>query len=136
MPDILLDNIPHTRIAPSPIHGLGLFTECPVLGGQILGTLDGQVVRHADHPEVFDMEWNALSDDLLLVRAIGTKYRFINHDPNPSCVIHEADRTIRALRNLAAGEELTLDYLARPLPDTYLALERTAFLRRGKSRGH
>jgi hypothetical protein len=124
-----IDNLPHTRIAPSPIHGRGLFSELPARAGQILGTLDGQAIRHADHPEVFDMEWNALSDDLLLVRAVPTKYGFINHASDPNCRIDEADRSIRAVRDIAAGEELTLDYAATPLPAAYLALERTAFLR-------
>lgn len=126
----VIDNIPHTRVAPSAIHGRGLFAEIGFRSGQILGTLDGQVVRHAEHPDAFDQEWNAITLDLLLVRAYPTKYRFINHSPAPNCHIDQRDMSIRALRDLEAGEELTLDYAAQPLPAAYLALERTAFLRR------
>lgn len=125
----LIDNIPHTRVASSDIHGDGLFADIAFRRGQILGTLDGQVVRHADHPDVLDEEWNAISDELLLVRALRTKYRYINHARSPNCVIDERDMSIRAARDIEAGEELTLDYAARPLPPAYLALERTAFLR-------
>jgi uncharacterized protein len=131
----VIDNIPYTRIAPSEIHGRGLFAEIAFRSGQILGTLDGQVVRHADHPEVLDEEWNAISDELLLVRALPTKYRFVNHSPAPNCHIDERDRSIRATRDIAPGEELTLDYAARPLPAAYLALERTAFLRESTDGG-
>lgn len=125
----LIDNIPHTRVGPSEIHGDGLFAEVPFHRGQILGTLDGQVVRHAEHPDVFEEEWNAISDELLLVRGLRTKYRYINHSRSPTCVIDERDMSIRAARDIESGEELTLDYAARPLPPAYLRLERTAFLR-------
>jgi len=57
----LIDNIPYTRVGPSEIHGQGLFAELSFRAGQILGTLDGQLIRHADHPEAFDLEWNAVS---------------------------------------------------------------------------
>jgi len=124
----LIDNIPYTRVGPSEIHGDGLFAETAFLQGQIVGTLDGQVVRHAEHPEAFDLEWNAISDDLLLVRAVPTKYRFINHARSANCFIDERDQSIRAARDMVVGDELTLDYSARPLPPAYRALERTAFL--------
>jgi len=125
----LIDNIPFTRVVPSSIHGNGLFAEIGFRRGQILGTLDGQVVPHAEYPEVFEEEWNAISDELLLVRGIRTKYAYINHARSPNCAIDERDLSIRAARDIEAGEELTLDYAARPLPPAYLALERTAFLR-------
>lgn len=125
----LIDNIPHTRVGPSEIHGDGLFAEIAFRRGQLLGTLDGQVVRHADHPDVFDEEWNAISGELLLVRALRTKYRYMNHARSPNCAIDERDMSIRATRDIEAGEEITLDYQARPLPPAYLALERAAFLR-------
>ncbi|MGD8495718.1 MAG: SET domain-containing protein-lysine N-methyltransferase [Gemmatimonadales bacterium] len=125
----MLDTIPFTYVAPSSIHGEGLFAEVDFRAGQILGTLDGQVVRHADHPEVFDEEWNAISDDLFLVRGLPTKYGKINHDPDPNCFIDEGDMSIRAARAIASDEELTLDYLARPLPAAFLALGRNAYLR-------
>jgi hypothetical protein len=127
----LIDNIPHTRVTSSPIHGRGLFAEIDFRAGQILGALDGQVIRHAEHPDAFDQEWNAISTELLLVRAYPTKYRYINHAWTPNCRIEERDTTVRAVRDIHAREELTLDYTAQPLPPEYLALERTAFLRRG-----
>lgn len=125
----MLDTIPFTFVAPSEIHGEGLFAEIGFREGQILGTLDGQVVRHAEHPEVFDEEWNPITDELLLVRGVPTKYGKINHSRNPNCVIEERDMSIRAARAIEAGEELTLDYLARPLPPAFLALKRNAYLR-------
>lgn len=131
----LIDNIPFTRVGPSDIHGRGLFSEVDFRRGQILGTLDGQLVRWADHPEVFEEEWNAVSDELLLVRGLRTKYALINHASEPNCAIDERDMSIRAVRPIAAGEELTLDYRARSLPEPYLALERTAFLREDDSAG-
>lgn len=129
-PSRLVDNIPRTRVAPSEIHGRGLFAEIAFGGGEVLGTLDGQVIRHADHPDVLDEEWNAISEELLLVRAYPTKYRYMNHSPSPNCRIDQRDMSIRALRDVEAGEELTIDYTAQPLPAVYLALERAAYIRR------
>lgn len=126
----ILDNVPRTRVRPSPIHGRGLFTEVDVAEGQLLGVLDGQAVDPTVRPEVlFGEEWNALAEDRLLVRPIRTKYGFINHAPDPNCELVDEGRVIRALRDVPAGTELTLDYTAQPLPPAYLADPRADFLR-------
>lgn len=61
------------------------------------------------------MEWNALSEDTLLVRPFRTKYSFVNHSRTPNVrILHHPLRLV-ALRDVAEGEEFLLDYHEEPL---------------------
>ncbi len=115
---------------PSAIHGQGLFATRAFARGETLGRLDGQEVDPGEHPTVVEaLEWNALAPDRLLVRALRTSYGLINHSPDPNVAVASAGRGLQARRDVAPGEELTLDYFDQPSPEQYLAGPEAARLR-------
>lgn len=132
-PSNIIDNITHTEIKPSTVHGFGLFATEPITEGTILGVLDGQVINWDEYDRIsaalslpsqakenIFMEWNALAEDTLLVRPLRTKYSFINHSRTPNTVLRRNPLRVVALRDLEAGEELLLDYRCEPLRKEYL----------------
>lgn len=130
----VVENIGFAHILPSPIHGFGLFATENILPGQILGTLDGQVIDWDKYDEIVKalksnvgnlnnfifMEWNALSTSTLLVRPFRTKYSYINHSYKPNLKIEYNPIRIVALKKIEKGEEYTLDYTKEPLREEYL----------------
>ncbi len=125
----MIETIPDAYLAPSQLQGQGLYTRRPWAGDEVLCVLDGQVVEATRYPVLLtEMEWNALPGKMLLVRPLRTSYGFINHSPDPNLEIGTDYRTIRAVRAIGAGEELTLDYAAQPVPDGYLEREDTTFM--------
>ena len=71
--------------------------------------LDGQRIDCERYPELMHaLEWNALSEHLLLVRAVRTSYGYINHSPEPNLAIDADGCTLRSTREIAPGEELTI----------------------------
>lgn len=122
--------IPDTERALSTIHGYGLFSTRRRTAGERVVKLDGQVFPvDAASEAVLDLEWNALSDRLLLVRAIPTSYGYINHALDANLTIESDGTTISTTREVEPGAELTLNYLSQPLPQMYLDAERSAYLR-------
>lgn len=109
------------EIRPSPIHGTGLFTARPVQVGQVVYTVPrGRVVRRAEIAALTPVERNHLDqvgeDAFEVIEPPGC---FINHSCEPT--VEEPGRRGVALRDLGAGEELTLDYdriawLEEPFP--------------------
>ena len=128
----VVDNIPDTEIRPSATHGNGLFATRNFEAGEIIATLDGQVVNwpsyeqiksmlpYGDHNNDLFMEWNALSADTLLIRPFRTKYSFINHGRTPN--IKRIDGPLRLITTtaIAAQTELLIDYRDEPLSPEYL----------------
>lgn len=125
----MIDNILATDIKPSPIHGRGLFAAKAIPAGTLLCQLDGQLIRYADLLEselhtLMDpalLEWNALPDDFILLRPIRTKYSFINHAFEANCLLLGCPPSLWTQNDIAAGEELVLDYTKERLPKAYLA---------------
>ncbi|HEX6244114.1 MAG TPA: SET domain-containing protein [Polyangiales bacterium] len=102
--------------------GFGLVTTRARPQGELLCRLDGQVIDCERYPELMEaLEWNALSERLLLVRAVRTSYGYINHSRSPNVAIDPDGICMRTLCPLAAGAELLIDYLAPPVPPAYLA---------------
>jgi hypothetical protein len=129
-----IDTIPGSIVAESPIHGRGLFTVRAWSAGEVIATLDGQVVDVTRHPAVIDaLEWNALTTELLLVRPIRTSYGYINHSIHPNVDIDDDGRTMRARHDIAAGRELTIDYFAQPVPEAYLTSAEGLLLRASRA---
>ena len=130
----IIDNIPNTRISESAIHGKGLFSMASIPVGAILAVLDGQLVPFSrQHVVSADIcaahcEWNAVSKDMLLVRAFRTKYSFVNHSQCPNLRLEYNPLRIVVSRDLNSGDELTLDYNKEPLPEQYLELHGKHFL--------
>jgi SET domain-containing protein len=129
---LVINNIKHTIIQKSDIHGYGLFATNDIEKGSILCMLDGQIVSWNSYDDVASsnpfrqfndylfMEWNALDHNVLLVRPFRTKYSFINHSRSPNTILSRYPLAVLALHNIHVGEELTLDYRKEPLNKNYL----------------
>ena len=78
---LVLPTIPQCTIAPSAVHGNGLFTQQPIPAEQVLCHLDGQHIAWSDYAKQkgFSGEWNAIDGDILVVRPFRTFYYYINH---------------------------------------------------------
>lgn len=125
-----LRTIADAGLRRSAIHGRGLFSTRQRAAGELVVTLDGQRVRLDDLPEaLFALEWNAISPEVLLVRPLRTSYGYVNHATEPNLAIAADGVTVSTVRSIAAGEELTLDYTAQPLPSRYLDAPEGAYLR-------
>ena len=104
-----------------------------------IGTLDGQIINW----EVFESfttelkirsvsladiglydEWNAISEEIILLRLFRTKYGFINHSRNPNIVLKNDSENkvikIYTLQKIKKNEELTLDYTKEALREDYI----------------
>ena len=113
-----------TRVAPSKIHGLGIFAVEFLPRGNPIWSFQPDFDR-AFSPEQFSklpvaaqnhLRWFAFLDlqngNWILS---GDHACFMNHSPNPNSGALENPNlpvTTFALRDIAAGEELTCDYFA------------------------
>lgn len=113
-----------TRVAPSSIHGLGLFATQQILKGTPLWRFDEGFDR-AFTPAQFDalpcsaqdhLRWFAYFDEGRHAWVLsGDHTCFMNHSAEPNTGAPPGAAipvTTVALRNIAAGEELTCDYFA------------------------
>ncbi len=139
----IIDNIPHGYIAPSKIHGYGLFAKVDIHEGDILCTLDGQIVSwdmyqilvnnlrdkvQEPYDQYFFMEWNALDETTLLVRSLRTKYSYINHDRHPNTQLKKYPLRIVAVHDIKRDTEITLDYRCEPLHPDYIKIYGATYL--------
>lgn len=134
---VTVDNMAHTKIHDSKVHGFGLFAEIDFLKGHLFTKLDGQLMTKNSYEHrlkffemklknlqnQFFMEWNIFGKtDLLLVRPFRTKYSYINHHTQNANVHLEQDGPLIKLlasKDIKAGEELFLDYRRESLPRSY-----------------
>ena len=124
-----IDNLAETYISESKTHGNGLFSLNEIAQGFVLGELDGQIVDWDVHQKYnLSFEWNAISENKLLVRPYRTKYSYINHSRTPNLVLEENPLRVVAIRNIAKDEELSLDYRKEPLPAEYIELKGRLYL--------
>jgi SET domain-containing protein len=105
---------PAVVVAESPIEGRGLFCTAPIAAGTLVARLGGRLV---DGPELRDLlhasaayvdTVTVLSDRHLVLpgrQPIG----FGNHSCDPT-LWHTSAFALGARRDLAAGEEVTVDY--------------------------
>jgi uncharacterized protein len=122
-PDDYLRTIADAHRAQSSISGAGygMFATRALTRGALLCVLDGQEVDCDTYPELMHaLEWNALSERVLLVRPLRTSYGYINHAAVPNVAIDPDGHMLRVVRDLAEGDELTIDYFAPPIPQAYL----------------
>jgi SET domain-containing protein len=109
-----------TELKPSPIHGLGVFVVQPVRKGELIWRFDARIDRVYTEDEIATLPkhiqayirtystWHASTGLFVLC---GDNGRFFNHSDTPSTVSNAISfGEDRALRDLAAGEELTSDY--------------------------
>lgn len=124
-------------IRESQVHGRGAFALTGITRGTRIGEYSGRRCRR-DAPPAADAEalddaetqdehpatYRFVVDETWLIdgRFGGNDTRFINHgcDPNCKAVVEEGRIFIEAVRDIAAGDELLLDYRLRtrgPLPE-------------------
>lgn len=104
---------PRVVARPSTIEGLGLFATAPIAKGEVVGTLGGRVIDDAELREIVRTrpEYNSaaiaegksllLDDDEVIGRG--------NHSCDSNLWMRD-EVTLEALRDIAAGEEVTIDY--------------------------
>ena len=93
------------HVAPSPIHGQGLFASRRLKAGQFIGRYKGpQVQEDGMHvlwvQEESDGEWTAYEGI--------NEMRFMNHADRPNAEMDGLD--CYALTDIPAGMEITIDY--------------------------
>jgi SET domain-containing protein len=101
----------------SRIHGRGLFAVQAIAAGEIVAEYNGERIgktesarRQARRKRIFIFELDASHD--LDGGQPDNSARYANHSCAPNCeaVAEEGKVYLRALRNIAADEELTFDY--------------------------
>jgi SET domain-containing protein len=99
----------------SPVHGCGCYTLDPVREGARVAEYEGPRMTKAEADERYasrDITYLfGVHDRDTVIDGFGTPM-FINHCCEPNCQTEENDGHIYvlALRNIAAGEELTYEY--------------------------
>ncbi len=111
-----------TRLAPSQIHGLGVFAVAPIAKGTPVWRFEKGLdmefapdiaARLPEHVRAFFSRYGYLDRNLNRLILCFDDARFVNHSDTPNVATdyardpHGLDV---ALRDIAAGEELTMDY--------------------------
>jgi len=97
-------------VAPTGRTGRGLFANVPFASGQIILTIKGR-----RHMSMYDghyrvgPRWIGIGDCLWLEPTPGSSASFINHSCDANAVI-TADRTLVAVKPIAKGQEIWIDY--------------------------
>jgi hypothetical protein len=107
---------PKTAIRPSTIGGRGLFAALPIGRGEVVCVKGGRLLDRAGMAEyggaVGDAELQ-ITDDLFLAPVGAAEFEpvmmFLNHSCEPNVGV-QGQIVFVAMRDVAAGEELTLDY--------------------------
>lgn len=115
--DEALQNPDYIVVQPSPIQGLGIFTQKPCQPGEILMVITGEVIDSEECLRRENEENNVyifyLDEHRYLDTSQSGKIRYINHHCAPNCYVIERDAHslyLVAARQIAAGEEITIDY--------------------------
>ncbi len=106
-------------VKSSPIHGLGCFTAQPIARGQVIWEFHPEVDRrYAPHelaqlpPAVLEhfqiYAWVNPADNFILFS--GDHSKFFNHSDNHNTRMIADGYKCIAIRDIAAGEELTSNY--------------------------
>ena len=108
--------LPRLILRSSPVHGCGCYTIDPIRSGARVAEYDGPRMTKAEADERYanrDITYLfGVQDRDTVIDGFGTPM-FINHCCEPNCQTEEDEEGhvyILALRNIAAGEELTYEY--------------------------
>jgi hypothetical protein len=107
---------PKTAVRPSRIAGRGLFAETAIAAGEIVCVKGGHLLTKAEFATCRGVANEAelqIADDLFLAPVTEAEFAgvmmFLNHSCDPNVGI-QGQIVFVAMRAIAAGEELTLDY--------------------------
>ena len=109
------------QVRRSGVHGRGVFAVQPIRAGETIIEYTGEIIswdealrRHPHDPSDPHHTFYFHVDDGTVIDAArgGNSSRWINHSCEPNCESDERDGRvyIKALRDLAPGEELSYDY--------------------------
>ncbi len=109
------------QVRPSGVHGKGVFALRPLAKDSRVIEYTGEVItwkealrRHPHDPSDPDHTFYFHLDDRHVIdgKVSGNAAKWINHACDPNCEADEEDGRvfIRALRDIAPGEELNFDY--------------------------
>jgi SET domain-containing protein len=107
---------PRTAVRPSPIHGLGLFAARPIRRDEVVAIKGGSILDRAALRRVKGrVAWSYIQiGDRTFIgatsrRQVRANKLFLNHSCEPN-VGFRGEITFVAMRDVAAGEELTYDW--------------------------
>ena len=99
-------------VLESPIHGYGVFSTEPLRRGQFIAELRGSRVRY--EPTIYGQsnrygDWIGIGKNTWIDPI--DEFQYLNHSCNPTAGL-KGTRKLRlyALRDVAPGEEITIDY--------------------------
>ena len=105
--------LPGLQVVRSSIHGYGVVCSRPFRAGEVVADVDGVALRLED---VVDDEYCLWVTDELYFDMVD-QTRWINHSCSPNGAVEtdvdengQVTARIVALRDIAAGEEITYDY--------------------------
>ena len=111
-----------TRLAQSAIHGLGVFAVAPIAKGTAIWRFASGLDMEFDpaivdtlpaHVQTFFSHYGYLDRNMRRIILCFDDARFVNHSDTPNVATDYAQHPYGldvALRDIAAGEELTMDY--------------------------
>ena len=111
-----------TRLAQSPIHGFGVYAAAPIPKGTPVWRFErgldmafdpGIVETLPEHVRAFFSHYGYLDRNVKRIILCFDDARFVNHSDTPNVATDYAQDHYGldvALRDIAAGEELTMDY--------------------------
>jgi uncharacterized protein len=118
---------PKTRVGPSAIHGRGLFAREAIARGEIVAVKGGYVVGAAEwrrlEPTLGSAEIQLTED--LFIAPVHPDHRegsmlYVNHSCDPNLAL-QGQIVLVAMRDVQAGEELTIDWATTDDLDDELA---------------
>jgi len=93
----------HLYVAPSVIHGNGLFTKVKIPRDSYIGTYRGpRATRNGTYVLWVDTEYG------LIARSGRNKLRYLNHSKRPNAEFHGF--ALFAKRDIKPDQEITFDY--------------------------
>lgn len=104
-------NMNHLFLQKSKINGTGLHTSENIKKGVRVGLIHGEVeiIREwTPHLSKISPNWIGIGR-YSWINTKNSPFRYINHSCEPNTYI-VSKRTVVALRNISAGEEVTMDY--------------------------
>lgn len=108
------------HLAPSPIHGIGCFTDHDIKQGELVWVYDDRIDRRIPAAELADFPaptqafltmyaYEEIVDGQRVLTLCGDHAKHMNHADKPN-LLEGADGSNLAACDIAASEELTCDY--------------------------